>query len=374
MQITGAGVVFAGQLDTGRQSCAFPHVCVLPNGRWLAACRAAPTKADMIGQHVLVSHSDDAGATWSSPTAPFSPPPVDGRPGLFRGAYLTALGGLDVLAALMWTDHSDPTLPFFNAETEGLLDMCIFHALSRDGGRTWEAPQRMDTTPFDQPTPLTGPTLLLPDGQMACQFELNKHYYDPEPWRHAAVQMYSDDSGATFPRHSIAARDPADRIFYWDQRASVMPDGSILAAFWTYDTHQSTYLDIHLRRSPDEGRTWSPIWSAGFGGQPAAPVALPDGGLFMAYVDRSGAPAIRARVSRDGGLTWPQTTQITLHAPGDTAAGTNRANTQDAWSEMEKFAVGLPASALAPGGDVVTVYYAGSRADHTDVRWALTHG
>ncbi len=34
-------------------------------------------------------------------------------------AYLTALRESRMMAALLWVDHSDPSLPFFNPETEG---------------------------------------------------------------------------------------------------------------------------------------------------------------------------------------------------------------------------------------------------------------
>src|SRR4030042_1085839 len=71
-------------------------------------------------------------------------------------AYPTALGADKVLAALCWVDHSDPALPFFNEETEGLLDTRIFLSLSKDGGETWSAPRLIDTSPYKVPTPLTG--------------------------------------------------------------------------------------------------------------------------------------------------------------------------------------------------------------------------
>lgn len=35
--------------------------------------------------------------------------------------------------------------------------------------------------------------------------------------------------GRTWSRHSVVTRDP--RIFYWDQRPQVMPDGDFLAVY-----------------------------------------------------------------------------------------------------------------------------------------------
>ena len=231
MKLTGGGVVFEGKRGTDRQSCAFADICVLPSGRWLASCRAAPTKAGTKGQHVLISWSDDEGMTWAEPFSPFAAVNADSKLGLFRSAYLTPLCGEKVLAALCWVDHSNPELPFFNPETEGLLDTRIFLSVSEDGGKNWTQPEEVDTSPFNVPVALTGPVLNLPGGELALQFELNKHFYDTSQWHHAAVFMFSKDGGTTWVEHVFAAKDPENRIFYWDQRPGILQDGRILNLF-----------------------------------------------------------------------------------------------------------------------------------------------
>jgi hypothetical protein len=313
LKIINKGIVFKGIEGTDRQSCAFSDICVLPSGRWLASCRAAPSKAGTKGQHVLLSFSDNEGKSWSEPYSPFSPVKVNSRHGLFRAAYLTSLGGKRVLAALCWVDHSNPELPFFNPDTEGLLDTKIFFSFSDDEGNIWSVPELMDTSPFNCPTPLTGPVLLLPNGELACQFELNKHYYDTSPWQHAAVIMFSKDGGKTWPEYVIAAKDTKNRIFYWDQRPGVLKDGRVLNFFWTYNYAESYYLNIHARESKDNGRRWSEIWDTGVFGQPARPAQLPDGRIVMVYVDRFGVPSIKMRISSDGGKTFPAETEETIY-------------------------------------------------------------
>jgi len=56
----------------------------------------------------------------------------------------------------------------------------------------------------------------------------------------------------------------------------------------------------------------------------------------------------------------------------DSSASANRpkSTTQDAWSEMGKFMVGLPSTALLPSEELLVVYYAGLQTDRTDIRWA----
>lgn len=357
------------EAPAGYPSRAFPGICVLPAGRWLCGFRGAVTKDATDEQDVYLTWSDDEGATWSAPAAPFQPPVIDGKEGRFRAAYCTALGGDRVLATLYWVDASAPELSFFNEETEGLLDSRIFHSVSEDCGSTWSPPRLMDTAPYHQPTPITGPTLVLPDGRWACQFELNKDYTDPKPWRHASVLMFSKDQGCAWPESVEVCPDPNNQTFYWDQRPSLLPDGSLLDVFWTYDRRHGAYLNIHASRSVDGGRTWSSQWDTGVPGQPAPVVALEDGALAMVYMDRTAKPALKLRLSRDGGRIWPQNTEQTLDDFGHLMNAVGHGTMQDAWAEMGAFAAGLPATTRTPDGDPLVVYYAGPHTDRTDIHW-----
>ena len=371
MEIAARGTVVEGQKGTRQQSCAFPSICALPDGRWICGFRAAPTKGATIGQHAMIAWSDDRGASWTEPVSPFNPQPVDGKPGLFRSAYLTSLGGAELLAALCWVDHSDADLPFFNEETEGLLDTRVFLTRSGDGGESWSEPVLMNTSPFNVPTPPTGPILLLPNREWACQFELNKHYYEPTPWHHSSVLMFSRDEGQTWPEHTIASSDPENRFFYWDQRPGALSSGRLLDLFWTYDNREGAYCNIHARESSDNGRTWSAMWDTGVPGQPAQPVGLPDGRIAMVYVDRTAEPTIKARVSEDRGRTWPDATESFVYQPHTGSQTEEKTSMQDAWREMSRFSVGLPATASLEDDEILVVYYAGPSTDCTNVEWAL---
>ncbi len=399
LRATSRGRVFGGAPGSDMQSCAFPQVCVTPSGRWLCAFRAAPTKAGMKGQRTLLTWSDDRGSAWREPFEPFAPQVVEGKPGLMRSAGITSLGGDRLIAAVCWVDHSDPETPFFNEETEGLLDTRVFTSLSDDAGATWSEPRLVDTSPYTDATPITGPILRLPDGELACQFELNKHYYAPEPWRHLPVMLFSQDGGATWPRHSVPAEDPSNRVFYWDQRPAVLPSGvactergedaaptedprgggvlaastssgRVLNAFWTFDREKAEYLNIHATESTDGGRTWAPAWDTGVPGQASPPFGMADGSIALVYVDRTAAPVIKARASADGGHTFPKETEVVLHEAAQPQEQ-DKETVQDAWAEMEQFSLGLPNTAPLPGGGALVVYYAGPETDVTAIHWAV---
>ena len=372
MNIVDQGTVIASSPKSDAASCCFPSVCALPTGRWLVGFRLAPAKLGR-AQRAFVSWSDDQGGVWSPPVevAP-SPLAAGSPPGSWRAVACTPLGGSRVLAVLGWEDASDPLLPMFNEQTEGLVDMKLFTAVSGDGGAHFSPPQPVGCGAYDDsPTPTTGAILVLPDGQWAAPFEVNKHYDDPNPWQHASCLTLSRDQGATWSEVIVVHSDPTRRMFCWDQRIAVLTDGTLLGLFWTFDRQANAYLSIHSRGSNDSGRSWGPLTDAGVPGQPARPVGLPDGRVVMVYVDRTAEPQIKARCSRDGGQTWPRESELLIHERAAARPETwNKQSMQDAWAEMSAFSIGLPDAVALPNGDVLTVYYSGDRPDHTDVLWA----
>jgi hypothetical protein len=342
----------------------------MESNRWFCLFRSAYAKGDNRAQRTALTWSDDAGATWSEPTTPWEPPTIEGRAGQFRVGGMAEMEPGQLLAVLCWVDHANPDAPFFNEETEGLLDTRIFTSVSRDRGSTWSEPLEVDPSPFEPPLPITGPPLRLANGDLACQFEQNKPYTDPEPWRHASLMLFSSDGGKTWPRHSVVTEDPTNRIFYWDQRPTVLPDGRMFDVFWSFDHERGEYLNIHACVSDNRARSWSPLWDTGLPGQPGPVFVLTDGALAMPVVDRTEAPVIRIHRSTDGGQTWCDGRACVVHqAEQYTHAGSTE-TLKDAWATMVRYAVGLPYTAALPGGGALLTYYAGEETDLTAIRWA----
>lgn len=339
----------------------------------MAGYRLAPAKQAR-SQRAFTSWSDDEGRTWSQPAV------VDqsflheagGQAGSWRYVAGAPLGGERVAAVLGWEDTSDPLLPMFNEQTEGIVDMKLYAAFSDDGGATFGTPRRIPRGRYDDlPTPPTGAMLVLPDERWAVPFEVNKHYDDTAPWQHASCLTFSSDEGATWSEVVEVHTDPDRRIFCWDQRLSVLRDGSIFALFWTFDRQTNAYLSIHSGCSSDCGRSWGRLLDTGVAGQPARPVGFVDGRIVMVYVDRTAEPRIKARVTSDGGTTWPADSELLVHErPARARSQTwDKRSMQDAWAEMSAFSIGLPDGVALPNGDVLTVFYSGDRPDLTDVLW-----
>ena len=221
------------------------------------------------------------------------------------------------------------------------------------------------------PPSLTNPVLVLPSGRLALSIESNKTYRDRGPWLQRVVYLYSDDRGKTWGAALTTCQDPSGRIFNWDQRAEVFPDGRVATFTWTYDSQAARYLNIRRRLSADEGATWTEPEDLGFADQAARPAVFPDGRVVLAWVDRYQSRSIRARLAVAADAPFAAATEVELyrHAANGCGGASGPEDTGDLLAEMGLWSFGLPFAAALPDGDAMVVYYAGDQSC-MEVRWA----
>ncbi|MDP6154382.1 MAG: sialidase family protein [Phycisphaeraceae bacterium] len=364
MHIADTGLVSRCVPGTDRANLTFPAVVRLSDATLIATWRSGSTK-DGDDEVIEVSRSSDGAKTWSEPEHPFSRPAISGIGGTIKLCYLTELRPGRLIAAALWVDretYPDATR-LFNPDTMGCLPMAIVLADSHDGGASW-SPWREVPTPEDLgPPSLTNPVMQLPDDTLVMSIESNKHYTDASRWYQKVVMFHSTDDGRTWGEPVIAGFDPTGRIFNWDQRAAVAPDGRVGTFLWTYNADTETYLNIHRRISADGGRTWSKARDLGITDQAAHPAVLPDGRTVLAWVDRFETHSIRARMAPAIDGEFEPETQVVLYThpvPGDDPSG---APGSTLWT------FGLPYGESLSDGQVIVVYYAGTEAA-MDIHWA----
>lgn len=346
---------------------AFPHVVALANGTLLATYRSGTTK-DSPDETIELCRSYDNGHTWSEPQRPFGEPAVDGRRGSLRVCYLTELAPDRLLAAALWVDRTTyPGQPLFNPETEGCLPMAVLLAESSDGGDTWSDWRRVPMPAEIGPPSLTDPILKLADGSLAMSIETNKTYHDRSRWYQKVVFFHSTDQGQSWSAPVDVGVDPSGRIFNWDQRCGVAPDGRVVAFAWTYDTQTATYLNIHRRVSEDHGHTWSAPDDIGVTDQAAHPAILPDGRVVLAWVDRFQTHSIRARLAPGIDGVFDPASEVVLYTHGHRSGQDE--STADLLAEMALWSFGLPYAEALPDGDVLVLYYTGDGTT-LDIHWA----
>lgn len=356
MRIISRGIVNQGVAGGPRAVSSFPSVTVLPDGRLLATYRVGSTK-DSDDETVEFRFSSDSGESWSEPAQPF-PPPAPGKTGSVRVIYVTTLEGAHLIAAALWIDReSYPGQPLFNPETEGCLPMAVLLSDSFDLGHTWTDWRTVPIPDEIGPPSLTNPILRFHSGRMALSIESNKPYLDRSRWLQKVVHIGSDDGGRTWLPPSEVCSDPAGRVFHWDQRAAVTPDGSLVAFSWTYDREANCYLDIRRHRSSDEGRSWTAPEEIGITDQPSHPAILPDGRIVLAWVDRFGTCSIRARMAAHADAAFKPETEVVLLDRGRPAASTT--TTSEMLADMSIWTFGLPYAEALPDGSVLVLYYAG---------------
>ncbi|MFN8446718.1 MAG: sialidase family protein [Caldilineaceae bacterium] len=366
MHIINRGTLSSGDPGTARAILTFGHVVALQNGILLATCRAGSTK-DSEDETIEFFRSEDNGQSWSTPWRPFAATSVEGKGGTLKLCYLTELAAGRLLAATMWIDRTTyPGQPLFNAETEGCLPMDILLAESNDEGKSWTPWHKVSMPAEIGPASLTSPILKLGNGALAMSIETNKEYLDHTKWYQKVVFFHSYDGGATWGAPVVAGQDPSGRIFNWDLRCCVAPDGRITTFAWTYDTETTKYVNIHRRLSHDHGYRWSAAEDLGITDQAGPPAVLPDGRVVLPWVDRFVTHSIRARLAADVAAPFDPASEVTLYTHGGEAKRDDK--TGDLLAEMGLWAFGLPFATALPNGEVLVVYYAGNN-QMMDIRY-----
>jgi len=365
MKIVDQGTIFDNpEGHPNRTSACFPAIEMLADGRLLASCQVGPSK-NSAASELLFFESFDEGKTWQPIDVNFNWA-YQGVPGRPAAGHLAEISPGRLLMTVLWVDRSDPDAPFFHPETEGLLPVKMLLTESADGGYTWSDFREIDSSPFIQATP-TGPIIPLAEGTLIAPFEVNKEYLDPSPWLQKAGVVFSYDGGYTWKDARVAAHDSTRELFYWDQRHALLPDGTILVIFWTYNNVSGRDIDLHWAVSNDSGKTWTKPAPTGIAGQASVPVALGGSDVLLLSVHRYEPPCLRALLSHDGGRTWDEESALVFYEkPMPAIPPADR--TADYLQEMGLWTFGLPTGRLLPNGDVFCVYYAGD-AEQTGIYW-----
>jgi Neuraminidase (sialidase) len=359
LDLIESAVAVRGTEGTRRAVNTFPALLTLANGDVLLTSRAGTTK-DGDDETIELRRSTDGGRSWSAPVTPF-PAEKEGVRGSVKVAYLTELPGGRLLAATMWINRSEyPGKPLFNAETEGCLPMDIVLFASNDGGRTWGPGWQVPMPASIGPASLTAPLLRLSDGRLALSIESNKQYNDRSPWLQFVSYFHSADQGKTWTGPTVVSRDPTGRIFNWDQRAAVAPDGRVVSFTWTYDSTTRKYANIHRRSSGDGGLSWTAPEDIGITDQAGRPVILPDGRVVLPWVDRFGSRTIRVRAARAIDAALEAATDVEIYGLESAAKQeSGKGTTGDILADMGLWTFGLPFAERMPDGDILVAYYGG---------------
>src|SRR6478735_3774647 len=370
MRIKERGVIFDGaSAPSNEKSCAFTSLVWLRNGYLLVGCRLGSGRDTPDGR-VMVMRSRDEGASWERLHGGLTAT-IDGIHGNLYSGHFTELTPDRLIGAFCWVDRSDPEGSFVNPDTTGLAPTKNLIAESNDGGETWTPFREVDLHP-DPGCTVTGPIVVLADGELAYPYESWKEYDDASRGVHAAHYRISSDGGQTWRENVVAASTVQDGIFYWDQRDATHPEtGEIAVMYWTHDRTLGTDIDNHISFGSQDGRSWSKPTPVGWRGQHCQPIALGDDRLAAIYVHRHDPPSLRLVLSDDFGRSWDRENELVFYSSGHGAEAGHATETRDFddfWQDMMAWRSGHPRGVLLPDGDLFIAYYAGT-AEASTLEW-----
>ncbi|MBL8213739.1 MAG: exo-alpha-sialidase [Bryobacterales bacterium] len=276
-------------------------------------------------EHVL-ARSTDGGKTWKLERPEGLRPPPGARianvPADMQGrAPVDCPGGLDF------------TAPGFVAtfRMTSIHDGESRYHYSTDKGRTWQGPCKLPN--FGQPG-IAARTDYIVNGKHEMIAFLTAAKSNRKEGRVIAVR--TQDGGASWHMLSYIGPEPDD-FAIMPSSVRVGP-GDIVTAI-----RRRQWIDVY--RSTDNGESWRFVNQAvnATGGNPPSMVRLADGRLVVTYGYRLAPQGIRARISKNNGLTWGP--EIVLRQDG---GGSD---------------LGYPRTVVRPDGKLVTAYYFNESAD-----------
>ncbi len=233
---------------------------ILPDGKLVTVEDAANA------QHSMISADD--GKTWEK----F---PIFGEPDKFRISYERALtctrDGVVIVSFMNLVERAGWS---WRADIHDSPDARLPNYVVRsvDGGRTWDAPQKM----HDDWTGAIRDMIQLQDGSVVFTSQMMLH----NPGRHAVVTYASPDQGASWKRSNII-----------DLGGIGHHDGAIEASLvqrrddslWML--MRTNWGRLWQAESNDMGRTWRPIGPTQLSASSAPPILerLASGRLFLAW-------------------------------------------------------------------------------------------
>ena len=206
--------------------------------------------------------------------------------------------------------------------------------VSRDRGRTFDAPRRMPTFGFGWIQ--VKPDYIVRDDGVILLF-VTAGIQSSAPGQRLVAVYASPDSGVNWHYLSAIIPTSPDRRFLNRYYASpaLLDDGRILVALRCQIDARNAFPEVF--ESDDGGHSWRFLSRVSDWGGPTDLTLLDDGRVLAAYGYRVAPNGIRARLSEDGGRSWGD--EIILRDDGAS------------WD------LGYPRTVQLGGGRVMTAYY-----------------
>jgi len=267
---------------------AFPDICRTRQGDLLCVFYSgyghvsAPNDQWPGGGRVMAVRSTDEGKNWSAPFIVADTPHDD------RDPHIACLK--DGTLICNWFVIFNPQ----KIPPGEKHPIAIFTARSKDNGKTWSAPARLQ---IDAPCwfACSAPMRELPDGSLI----LGLYTENPKADRAFGATIKSYNKGKTWTDLALVGEKAG---LYLDAETDIVPlkNGTLLAAL------RSSKTDLYFATSKDKGKSWSEVITSGFRGHCPHFLRHSSGTILLAHR----IPATALHWSTDEGKTWQGPLQI----------------------------------------------------------------
>lgn len=324
----------------------FPNICVLPDGKLLAAHQIGQA-FESVDATTHLSESTDGGKTWSAPWRA-DMEGIDARP-TSECAKITCLpdGRLVMIGYAFYRD--DPEEGLGNAQTGGLLEDYVFWAESSDGGKTWSE-RREIPTKWNGHTEASAPIYVLHDGSWATPITGFPDWEGKMTSSVCGRLLRSYDAGKTWNDDVVCMEFPENAVLCYEQRMCQLDDGTIVVVAWNEDTATGMRMNNHITISTDNGKTFSKPIDTGIRGQATGIVALGGNRFMMLHAVRADTdrPGVYACIAEFDGQQYRAVSCECIWSP--TAPVTKNNNFAEIFAFL-KF--GQPGAVRLPDGDIL---------------------
>ena len=296
MKTLFSSVIFENPLPQLRSlGSAFPGMCLLPDGKILAAHQMGEAFESVDGT-TCISISEDGGKSWSKPKKAFDKaneaiPMTDcSKPTLLPDGRVMLFG-------YQFFRH-DPELPLGNPETGGLLPDEIFCSFSNDGGKTWSERISIDCA-WHNSVEASAPITVLKDGSWASPITGFPKWDGTPSGRNCGRLIRSYDGGKTWNDEVVCTAFEGDEVTCYEQRMCQTDDGTIVVVSWNENSRTGERMNNHVTISRDNGKTFSAPIDTGVHGQATSILALGGSKVMTIHSIRrdTDEPGIYAAVS-----------------------------------------------------------------------------